>query len=204
MKMIVLAITALLTMSAGAMAGSLVVPTTAPAPRAAAPVAYDWSGAYVGVFGGMGWGNVDYTPPGVTTAIDAAATYGGFAGYNLQSGSVVYGAEIAAGHFAGFAAGFPTESYDYIVDAKLRAGYAIDNVLVYGFGGYSFGHFADGFGSDWPVSGFNAGFGAEIGLTDNIVAGAEYIGRSLKGTTPLPSTQSTWINAVQARVSLRF
>ena len=78
------------------------------APAYAAPV-YDWSGFYVGAFGGGGYGNhnVNNALGGATPFANFTANYsstggvaGGEAGYNWQSGSIVVGIE-ADGFWSG-------------------------------------------------------------------------------------------------------
>src|ERR1700689_2984270 len=62
--------------------------------------AYDWSGFYVGVFGGGGMGNHNYnngTPNGFANYLINYDSTGGIAGgevgYNAQSGNIVVGVE---------------------------------------------------------------------------------------------------------------
>ena len=184
-----------------AMAGSLYVP---PAEVIAQPVttSYDWSGGYLGGSAGALFGTMDYTPGGSWT-IGAALTYGGFAGYNVQNGAFVYGGELSANMYDGYPTGFPTESFSYILDAKARAGYAMDDVLVYGFAGGSLSHYNEV--TNWPLYGANFGAGVEFGLFDHVTVGGEYIGRYLTGSTTAPGQSNTdWLHGAQARVALRF
>src|SRR5882672_9740960 len=60
-------------------------------PPAAAP-AYDWSGFYLGINGGGGWGhsNWDANATGIRTSGELV---GGTAGYNWQLGGAVLGVE---------------------------------------------------------------------------------------------------------------
>jgi opacity protein-like surface antigen len=78
------------------------------APPSLAQVMYDWSGSYVGVEGGIGWGHSDQTDAGVpgspppsppsppvadgSYSLDGALL-GGSAGYNWQRDSLVFGIE---------------------------------------------------------------------------------------------------------------
>lgn len=206
MKRILLT-TAAIMLAAPAFAGSLDAPVVETQPAMSVqPVAqplYDWSGFYAGAYAGQGFGTVEEVPGGVDD-LTTDFTYGGFLGYNMQSGPFVYGAEIAGGMYEGTPAASPTEGYDYIFDAKLRGGYAIDNTLLYAFAGGSYGNYTEGPGSDWGVFGPNFGAGAEFGLTDNIGIGAEYIGRYLMGTTTGGADQNAWLHSINARVSFRF
>ena len=67
----------------------------------------NWTGAYGGIHGGYGWGDLDGTltvqgadpdthfPPSAARSIDGSGGFGGLqAGYNFQSGTLVYGLEI--------------------------------------------------------------------------------------------------------------
>ncbi|MCB1337006.1 MAG: outer membrane beta-barrel protein [Maritimibacter sp.] len=207
MKTYLLATTAAVLMAGPLMAGGLVQPTVEPVIATPAPVVapvYDWSGAYVGATGGWQFGS-STLDPGATVDVDGAASYGAFAGYNFQNGNMVYGGELAAGLYNGFPVGSPTASYDYVIDAKARAGIAMDNVLLYGFAGPSLASFTDAGANQYNLLGANFGVGGEYGVTDNLSVGLEYIGHYLTGDTAAPATtQTDWLHGVQARVALRF
>jgi len=73
---------------------------TAQAADMATPQGYDWSGPYVGVFGGYIWSSTKVTDLGVI--VESAAPTNGFiggltAGYNVQDGQWVYGVDLDAG-----------------------------------------------------------------------------------------------------------
>ena len=92
------------------LAASLAVPglaadlprAPAPAPVVAAPMAYNWSGFYVGVHGGGFWGSTDWTVSNAAGAL-TNGNIGGSAsdgwllgvqvGFNIQSGQWVFGVE---------------------------------------------------------------------------------------------------------------
>ena len=65
------------------------------APRLAA--AYEWTGPYLGVAGGIAWGHSDQTDTGVNVGDGSYAVNGGVAGgtlgYNSQQGGFVFGLE---------------------------------------------------------------------------------------------------------------
>src|SRR5471030_2296245 len=78
------------------------------APAAVSPI-YDWSGFYVGVYGGGGFGNHNLNNANgmgapfanFTVNYDSSgAIAGGEAGYNVQSGNIVVGVE-ADGFWSG-------------------------------------------------------------------------------------------------------
>jgi outer membrane immunogenic protein len=158
-------------------AGSAVaadLPVKAPAPVPAA--VYDWTGFYVGLNAGGAWGNSDPSTsltcthaPGFTFSIfncpnallvRAAGTGsmsgtgfigGGQIGYNLQSGSLVYGAELDFDSFNLKASRQVTANYvasstqfftisssvstTWLFTARARVGWAFNNLLAYATGG---------------------------------------------------------------------
>jgi outer membrane immunogenic protein len=132
-------------------------------PIKAGPIAtpaYDWSGFYVGVFGGGGWGdhNVNNALGNLGFA-DYTATYpsqggmaGGEFGYNFQSGSVVVGVE-GTGFWSnikgsdGTAIGgglFPITAVDadnlrWGGTLRARGGVTVDRLMLFFTGGWAFG-----------------------------------------------------------------
>lgn len=206
MKRILMTSAAFVIAAGAATAGTVAPPAPDPVPVAPTPApAYDWSGAYFGGYAGGGMGTMEYqTPAFGPYDIDPAWSYGAFAGYNWQSGNLVYGVEASVGLFQGFPVGFPGESYDYIVDARARVGHAMDNVLVYGFAGGSIGQYTIPPDS-WSIYGANYGAGLEFGVTDNLSIGGEYVGHYLTGETNVAGqTQNTILHELRARVAVRF
>lgn len=203
MKITVSIAAVMIALGAPAFAGSIapVVPV-APIAPAVAPVV-DWSGFYIGGSYGADSGTMGYTP-GSNYTFDPATSYGGFAGYNLQNGAFVYGAEVWVGSTSAFPSGFPAEGYDYMADLKLRAGYAMGDVMVYGFAGGSMSQYTE-VGPPWQNYGYNIGVGVDVKITGNMFAGVEYIRRDMTGDTNNPGqTQNTILNSVQARVGWKF
>src|SRR5260221_1265992 len=77
------------------------LPTYSKAPVVVSPL-YDWSGFYVGAYGGGGFGNHNLNVPAIgpvgfanfTVNYDSTgAIAGGEVGYNAQSGNIVFGVE---------------------------------------------------------------------------------------------------------------
>ncbi|HEX4410607.1 MAG TPA: outer membrane beta-barrel protein [Xanthobacteraceae bacterium] len=124
----------------------------------AGPVAYNWSGAYLGGTVGGDWGHSKSTEP--SAPIDPAGGFweaanhvidsktnglisGAEAGYNWQSGAIVYGLEGDLGYmnFKGqqasdiFSGTTETATGGYYGMVRGRLGYSMDRVLVYGTGG---------------------------------------------------------------------
>lgn len=205
----ILSISAALGLAAStAIAGNVAPPALAPVPVAQTPApTYNWSGAYFGGYAGQGIGTMEYRSPAAGPYnIDQAWSYGAFAGYNWQSGNLVYGVEGSVGMFEGFPPGFPNESYDYIADVRARVGYAMDNVLAYGFAGGSIGQYTiPSTPATWTLYGANYGAGLEFGVTDNLSIGGEYAGHYLTGETDTPGqTQHTFLHELRVRAAVRF
>ncbi len=176
--------------------------TYEPAPVVEAPAAFNWTGFYVGVHGGIGGGDFDTSfvnVPGDYATDWSDNAFGGFGGaqigYNWQfAPNWVVGAEadLAA---SGIQASFEERQgdFNYGLEAKIdwfgtlrgRIGYAWDNLLVYGTGGAAYGDVkASAHKSDEPDNGFSisdtrwgwtAGAGVEYGVTQNITLKAEYL-----------------------------
>lgn len=112
------------------------------APQVTEPVAYNWTGLYVGAQAGYLWGNSTYDgagsedgPPFVSASVDPKGGFGGaFAGYNYQfNGNYVVGVEAdinfadakGDGSFPGAPPGiFASGDLKWFGSARLRAGYA--------------------------------------------------------------------------------
>jgi outer membrane immunogenic protein len=140
---------------------------------------FDWSGFYVGVFGGYGFGESDVA--GLGTSDLEGALAGGTVGYNHQIGQWVVGIE-ADGGWSGIDNEDDNLAYDAQIDwlstVRGRVGYAFDNFLVYGTGGAAIGEATvnDGITEDSDTRvGWAAGGGVEAALTDNISIKGEYL-----------------------------
>jgi outer membrane immunogenic protein len=164
MKKIVLTAVALAALLGGsAMAADL---STAPIYKAPPPVAvWSWTGFYIGVNGGYGFGSDDFTQsftqPGLpassfgkNTVAPKGGLFGGQAGYNWQVGSVVLGVEADAqwadqhDTSCGFlcqrqtgATGgiLVTQKLKWFATARGRLGWANDGYLLYVTGGGAWG-----------------------------------------------------------------
>ena len=149
---------------------------------------YSWTGFYLGINGGYGWGNYEIEAVGVTVSpFDLrGAVFGGQFGYNYQSRGFVIGFEID-GQWANInatqaALGVTlTEKIDWFMTARLRAGVTTNNVLLYATGGYAHGGFkvsATGGGASITSSenrgGWTAGGGVEFGW-GQVSLKAEYL-----------------------------
>ena len=179
-------------LSGPAFAADLPAQPVEPAPIAM-PIAFDWTGFYIGAQVGYSWGNVDITVDGYDSDLspDADGVVGGaFVGYNVQFNQIVVGLEgdIEASGISG-----DDDDDDALLEAdadnnwqgsiRARLGFAFDNFLPYIQGGVAF--------SDWDVSvrdvitddeiddsdtftGWTVGAGLEYAFTQNITARVEY------------------------------
>lgn len=152
----------LLSLAGSAYAADLPTMKSAPPAPMLATVASDWTGAYVGVFGGYASGTADVTPDAFLTGIGSYPVTldprGGFVGadigYNYQtSGGLVFGgvADWAWADLTGKTcvdvngcSGAPDDSYghgkvDWLATVRAKAGFAPTNALfVYATGGVAF------------------------------------------------------------------
>jgi outer membrane immunogenic protein len=212
-------------------------------PMKAGPVAtplYDWSGFYVGVYGGGGFGNHNLNntlgPAGFanyTINYDATGGIGGGeVGYNMQSGTFVFGVE-ADGFWSGikgsdasqFNAGalpiFAIDTTKLKDGASLRArgGIAVDRLLLFFDGGWALGfldhtNFVPGVGTEQFTnhrSGLAAGGGIAYAVTNNIIGKFEYryydFGRFVRSnpTTGVPPyTVDSTYSVVTLGVDFKF
>ena len=132
----------------------------APAAVAPAPV-FSWSGPYVGLFAGYGWGRPEATEPinaatgffynlgSKPYSVDADGFFGGGTlGYNWQPGALVFGLEGEVGYLGldgsridpnGIANGTPdtttTFKSDFYSALTGRLGLPMNNILFYAKGG---------------------------------------------------------------------
>ena len=135
---------------------------------------YNWSGVYAGLNLGYGWGKVTNTganPSGILG--------GGQIGVNWQSGQFVYGAETdlqgsgADDTFAGYKFSNP-----WFGTLRGRAGYAINNILLYGTLGLAYGDLRGDFAGaveTHTMAGWTGGVGAEVGLAPAWSVKGEYL-----------------------------
>ena len=154
--------------------------------KAPPPPIFDWSGFYVGLHGGYGWGRSQFDAP-----IDGTGTFdadgwllGGLVGVNYQVGQTVFGleADINWTDMNGSAAcgAFACETdVPWLGTVRGRLGYAVDRFLPYVTGGVAFGKVeanVPGIGSDSDTRvGWTAGVGAEYAFTDRMSWKTEYL-----------------------------
>jgi outer membrane immunogenic protein len=96
MKTVFLTTAAVLTLASVSAQAADLAYRKAPPPAAIVAQNYDWSGFYIGVEGGFGFGRLDWTYNGLGTTANhntAGGLIGGTIGYNWQAGSMVFGLE---------------------------------------------------------------------------------------------------------------
>jgi outer membrane immunogenic protein len=167
------------TIFAGAIAVLALVTSAAAAdltPYAAPARAYSWVGPYVGVNLGYQWADVSHngaSPSGVAGGVQA--------GYNFQSGPLVFGAETdlqasgADDRFAGWKFSNP-----WFGTLRVRGGFAMNNILLYGTAGLAYGtltarNVVTGVSESHTSAGWAGGLGMEVALADRWTAKAEYL-----------------------------
>jgi outer membrane immunogenic protein len=189
--------------SGSTFAADLDLPThKAPPPVApfAAPT-YDWTGFYLGVSGGYGWGQATWTDQNdgdfanflgqQYSTQPKGGVLGGHVGYDKQFDHIVLGAELSGS--TAWTMGtvenpvvhrvFGTTHVHALYAATAKLGYAVDRLLEYGKGGLAFAQM-NILGNDTIANiqfsdsqlrpGLTLGAGLEYAMTNNWLAGLEY------------------------------
>jgi outer membrane immunogenic protein len=158
--------------------------------QARAPVAYvtplyNWTGFYVGINGGGGWGDSNFSgTPGTGDFNVSGGLVGGTFGYNYQVGQWVFGVEgdLAWSNIDGSAAcGALTCSTKnkWLSTVRGRLGYAADRFMPYVTGGAAFGEVEASATGQPGVSdtrsGWTVGGGVEFAVAAPWTAKLEYL-----------------------------
>lgn len=152
------------------------VPAIAPAPVF---TAVNWSGLYVGAQVGYGWGRQVWRD--APLSFNGDGVVGGLhAGYNIQSGALVFGVEadfeLSGGRVEDVTTGFEARE-QYRGSLRLRTGYAFDRALLYVTGGVAGRHSelsVQGVSASKTSYGWTLGAGLEYAINQNWSARAEY------------------------------
>lgn len=146
--------------------------TYEPSPPQAGQSTFDWSGFYLGGQGSYSQNKAKYF--GSEQKLNNGSA-GAHAGYNFQSGNIVYGIEND------FNYNFKKDKeadFQWDASGRARVGYAFDRTLIFTTAGMA----ATGGKLDVPtvgkkddiLIGWTAGGGVEHALTDNILVRGEY------------------------------
>ena len=107
--------------------------------------AFNWTGAYIGINGGGGWGRSNWSAIG-TDFNTSGGMVGGTIGYNWQTGPAVFGLEgdldwsgVKGDTSCGVAGTCETRN-DWLGTARGRIGYAFNRVMPYVTGGLAVGN----------------------------------------------------------------
>ena len=144
---------------------------------------FTWTGFYLGVNGGGGWGQSSWDRTGNFNL--SGGVIGGTAGFNWQTGQVVLGIEGdvdwsgVSGTTATLCPAGCTTRNDWLGTARGRVGYAFDRFLPYVTGGLAVGDIkasTPGFaGASQTNLGWTIGAGMEVAIVGNWSAKAEYL-----------------------------
>lgn len=172
------------------------------------PPAFQWSGAYFGAHGGTAFTRMP-NPFADRNGFDAGAQ----AGYNVQMGPAVLGAEVEGSYLGGaehnVQGGKVKEKWR--AAAKAKAGLSFDQTLVFGTGGVALTKFEKGDNltdsSGWKT-GYLVGAGIEQAFAGGLSAKVEYDyirTPNVETTTALGTSKSTiGSHELKAGVNYRF
>jgi outer membrane immunogenic protein len=201
-------------------AGAADLPMKAPK---AAPTAqvylYDWTGFYIGVNGGGGFGEDKFTLTPAMNRKPSGGLVGGHAGYNWQYGRVVGGLEMdfdgadITKNFTPAAGTLVREKTDELATTRARLGYLVlPNLLAYGTAGGAWGHTEVRQTAAAAVTtnavnqfGWVAGAGLEYKIWGPLVARAEYLHYDFgKTTLPAFGPLRETVDSVRGGLSYKF
>jgi outer membrane immunogenic protein len=230
-KTIFVAASAALLLSTSAYAADVVgYEPPAPAPVAAS---YDWTGGYIGVNAGGGFGKFKHpvSGPGIPGGDFLKISAGGFlggvqVGYNWQSGQMIYGVEAdfqgstveaSVSQFMGMGGLAIKTKVDWFGTVRARIGYTpVDRFMVYGTGGLAYGHVKteipflggpNGISGSKTKAGWTVGLGAEYAINTNWTIKSEYLYTDLGKSTVFSTGGNTLKNDVAfhtVRVGLNY
>ena len=180
-------------------------------PAFVAPV-FTWTGFYVGINAGYGFGRSDWDPAPGSFNTDGFLV-GGTLGYNLQTGSYVWGieADLDYTNMKGSTAGVETR-VPWFGTVRGRIGYAFDRFMPYITGGLAAGQIKmnTGAGTDKETRyGWTLGAGIEWAFLGNWSAKFEYLyadlGKADCGVAACAGTDVSFTtNIVRGGLNYRF
>lgn len=196
-----------------------------PMPMKAVPYAapyYNWTGFYLGINGGGGWGSSTWDSTGSFDV--SGGLVGGTIGYNWQFGTWVLGLEgdIDWANIKGSTnvgctpTGACSSENTWLGTTRGRIGYAFDRWMPYVTGGAAFGNVDathPGFtGMSSTQVGWTAGAGLEFAVVNNVTAKVEWLHYDLGSFTCGLNCGNGFVNdqvsfsadVVRGGVNLRF
>jgi outer membrane immunogenic protein len=205
---------AVVTMMGAANAADLPIRQQLPtkAPLYSAP--YNWTGFYLGINGGGGFGHSNWNGVGSNGFNTSGGLVGGTIGYNWQFNQTVIGLEGDAdwssirGSSSNATLGSIETRNNYLATVRGRVGYAFDRILPYVTGGLAIGDVK----ADTPFTstdntraGWTVGGGLEFALAGPWTAKVEYLYADLGKDTNLAGTNVDFhTNVVRAGLNYRF
>jgi outer membrane immunogenic protein len=176
---------------------------------------FSWTGGYIGINGGGGWGRSSFSDPFATGSFDnSGALVGGTLGYNWQSQQIVFGVEgdMDWSDFRGSApcAGTSCETRNnWLGTVRGRLGYSFGEFMPYVTGGLAVGDIKNsiaGVGdADVTKAGWTVGGGLEAHISGPWSAKVEYLYVDLgRGASVVGSDASFHTNIVRAGLNYHF
>jgi outer membrane immunogenic protein len=202
---------------------------------------YTWSGFYLGAHAGYGWGNADYSSGGLLGPAhvdefvifedfrqdDGRGFIGGVqAGYNWQTGNLVYGFEADAAYanvkggrilFTNVGTIDPNEKLRFLGTIRGRLGYSVGRFLPYVTAGMAVANYKleeSYSGSSNTHVGWAVGLGSELAVTEKVSLKLEYLYadfgkknydvRYLAGGYVVPLGFEPTLQTVRLGVNVRF
>jgi outer membrane immunogenic protein len=158
------------------------------------PNFYDWTGVYIGGNVGYGTGSISDSATSSTQSFSGLIA-GGQIGANLQYRNVLFGVEVDGDWTNQQGSGTSlTASMSWLATARMRLGFAYDNISYYATGGAGYTRFASG-----PIGGaasssartaWVAGLGQESAINRNLILRIEVLYLQLLGGTPTSAVSS--------------
>ena len=189
-------------------------PMPAKAPVYVAPP-FSWTGGYIGVNGGGGWGRSSFSTPFSSGSFNTSGgLVGGTLGYNWQFNQIVFGVEgdLDWSNLRGSAPCGATTCEtrnDWLGTVRGRLGYAVGNFMPYVTGGLAVGDIKTsiaGVGSaNQTKAGWTVGGGLEAHISGPWTAKVEYLYVDLgSGGAIAGSDASFHTNIVRAGLNYKF
>jgi outer membrane immunogenic protein len=220
MRRLALATLALAGFSQAALAADM--PVKAAAPTTALVAAYNWTGLYVGLNGGIVWNRYNWTNTAGITSGDfngSGSLFGVTLGYNRQVNNIVFGLEgdwdwsgsKATATNAACGGTCQTEAR-WLSTLRGRLGFAWDRTLLYVTGGVAWAKFTPSTVpavaglTDYTQAGWTLGGGVEFAVADRWTVKAEYLYVGLR-TSPVffaPTGVTTTNRMSVARIGLNY